>query len=577
MGRKARVFGAMHVVTTRRRVGEREYTNTLLRRSYREGGKVKKETLANLSRLPPEAVDVIRATLRGEVLVPAGGAFAIERSLPAGHVIAALGMARRLELPRLVDREPCRERDLVVAMICQRAIAPASKLATMRAFSQSTLADELGVADADEDDLYAAMDWLLERQERIEDRLARRHLRDGELVLYDVSSSYFEGRSCELARLGYSRDQKRGTPQIVYGLLCDKPGRPIAVEVFSGELHDDKTLPSQIEKLKARFGLERVVVVSDRGMVTKANLELLRERGTGWITALKAPQIGKLLKDGALQLSLFDQHNLAEITAEEYPGERLIVCRNPLVAADRARKREELLSATERGLAEISARVERSTLHGADQIGLQVGPTLGRYRVKKHFEVQITDTTFTWKRKTEQIKAEAALDGIYVLRTSVKDTELDSGEVVRSYKQLKHVERAFRTFKGPELQIRPIHHRLEDRVRAHVLLCMLAYYLTWHLRQAWTPLLFQDQSPPAQPDPVAKAVRSRSAQRKAQTKRTTTGEIAHSYKSLLAELATLTRNTIRLPGTPATFNKLATPTPIQTRALELAETAEPLK
>jgi len=503
-------------------------------------------------------------------------AFEIERSLPTGHVTAALAMARRLELARLVDRSPSRERDLVMAMICQRVIAPASKLATVRAFGQSTLADELGVADADEDDLYAAMDWLVARQERIEDRLARRHLREGELVLYDVSSSYFEGRSCELAKLGYSRDHKRGTPQIIYGLLCDKPGRPIAVEVFSGELHDDKTLPSQVERLKARFGLARVVVVSDRGMVTKANLELLRERDTGWITALKAPQIGKLVKDGALQLSLFDQHNLAEITAEDYPDERLIVCRNPLVAADRARKREELLAATERGLQEIAARVERGTLHGADQIGLAVGPELKRYRVRKHFALQITDTTFTYERKTEQITAEAALDGIYVLRTSVGDTELDSGEVVRSYKQLKVVERAFRTFKGPELEIRPIHHRLEDRVRAHVLLCMLAYYLTRHLRQAWTPLLFTDEHPPTQPDPVAKAVRSRSAHRKAQTKRTTTGQAAHSYKSLLAELATLTRNTIRLPGTPATFNKLAVPTPTQARALELAETADVL-
>jgi Transposase DDE domain len=576
MSRKPRPTGAIHVVTNRRQGKGRQYVTHLLRRAYREGGKVKNETVGNISHLPEELVELVRAGLRGEPVGLLSDRFEIERSLPAGHVMAALVMARRLQLPRLVDREPCRERDLVVAMICQRAVAPASKLATARAFSQSTLADELGVADADEDDLYAAMDWLIERQERIEDRLARRHLRDGELVLYDVSSSYFEGRSCELARLGYSRDQKRGTPQIIYGLLCDKPGRPIAVEVFSGELHDDTTLPSQIEKLKQRFELSRVVVVSDRGMVTKANLELLREQGTGWITALRAPQIGKLIRDGTLQLSLFDQHNLAEITAEECPGERLIVCRNPLVAADRARKREELLAATERGLQEIAVRVDRGTLHGADQIGLAVGPALGRYRVKKHFEVQITDTAFTWKRKTEQITAEAALDGIYVLRTSVKDTELDSDEVVRSYKQLKHVERAFRTFKGPELQIRPIHHRLEDRVRAHVLLCMLAYYLTWHLRQAWTPLLFTDESPPAQPDPVAKAARSRSAQRKAQTKRTTTGETAHSYKSLLAELATLTRNTIRLPGTAATFNKLATPTPTQARALELAETAEAL-
>ena len=576
MPRRPRPTSAIHVVTNRRQGKGREYVTHLLRRSYREGGKVKNETVGNISHLPEELVEVIRAGLRGERVGVLSEGFEIERSLPAGHVTAALGMARRLELARLLDRQPSRERDLVMAMICQRAICPASKLATVRAFSQSTLADELGVADADEDDLYAAMDWLGRRQERIEDRLARRHLKDGELVLYDVSSSYFEGRSCELARLGYSRDQKRGTPQIIYGLLCDRPGRPIAVEVFSGELHDDKTLPSQIDKLKARFGLDRVVVVSDRGMVTKANLESLTEHGTGWITALKAPQIGKLVKDGALQLSLFDQHNLAEITSPDYPDERLVVCRNPLVAADRARKREELLQATTRGLAEIAERVQRGTLQGADQIGLAVGPALKRYRVKKHFQVKITDTTFTYERKTEQITAEGALDGIYVLRTSVTDTELNSGEIVRSYKQLKVVERAFRTFKGAELQIRPIHHRLEERVRAHVLLCMLAYYLTWHLRQAWTPLLFTDENPPTQPDPVAKAVRSRSAQRKAQTKRTTTGETAHSYKSLLAELATLTRNTIQLPGTTATFNKHATPTPTQARALELAATADVL-
>jgi hypothetical protein len=574
MSRKPRATSAIHVVTNRRQGKGREYVTHLLRRSYREGGKVRNETVGNISHLPEELVELIRAGLRGEPVGVLSGAFEIERSLPAGHVMAALTMARRLQLGRLLDRQPSRERDLVMAMICQRAIEPLSKLATVRAFSRSTLADELGVADADEDDLYEAMDWLLARQERIEDHLARRHLRDGELVLYDVSSSYFEGRSCELARLGYSRDQKRGTPQIIYGLLCDKPGRPVAVEVFSGELHDDTTLPSQITKLKARFGLSRVVVVSDRGMVTKANLELLKEQGTGWITALKAPQIAKLVKDGALQLSLFDQHNLAEITAEDYPGERLIVCRNPLVAADRARKRQELLQATEHGLGEISDRVERGTLHGADQIGLAVGPTLKRYRVKKHFQVKITDTSFTYQRKAEQINAEAALDGIYVLRTSVTDSEPSSGEVVRSYKQLKVVERAFRTFKGPELEIRPIHHRLEDRVRAHVFLCMLAYYLTWHLRQAWTPLLFADETPPAQPDPVAKAARSRPAQRKAQTKRTTSGQVAHSYKSLLAELTTLTRNTIRLPGTAATFNKLAAPTPTQAQALELANTAD---
>jgi len=561
----------LHVVTNRRQGKGREYVTHLLRRSYREGGKVKNETVGNISHLPEELVELVRVGLRGEPVGLLSDAFVIERSLPAGHVNAALVMARRLELARLIDRVPSRERDLVLAMICQRALAPASKLGTVRALGQSTLADELGVSDADEDDLYQAMDWLFERQQRIEDRLARRHLKDGELVLYDVSSSYFEGRSCELARLGYSRDQKRGSLQIIYGLLCDRPGRPIAVEVFSGELHDDKTLPSQIAKLKQRFGLRRVVVVSDRGMVTKANIETLQGAQVGWITALKAPQIQKLTRDGVLQLSLFDQTNLGEITCEDYPGERLIVCRNPLVGSERARKREELLQATERDLAEIAGRVERGTLHGADQIGLQVGPALKHFKVKKHFDVQITDTTFTFKRKTGQIQDEAALDGIYVLRTNLPDSELSTGDVVRSYKNLEQVERAFRTFKGPELQIRPIHHRLEDRVRAHVFLCMLAYYITWHLRHAWAPMLFKDEHPPVAEDPVAKAVRSPDAQRKAQTKRTETGEPVHSYKSLLAELATQTRNTIRLPGSTATFDKLTQPTPLQTRALDLIQ------
>jgi len=565
----------MHVVTNRRPGRHREYVTHLLRRSYREGGKVKNETLANLSQLPDEVIELIRGALAGRRYLDAEAGFAIERSLPAGHVQAALVMARRLELGRLLDRAPSRERDLCLAMICQQALRPGSKLAAVRALGQSTLGSELGVAGADEDALYAALDWLRARQERIEQRLARRHLSDGELVLYDVSSSYFEGRTCPLAKLGYSRDQRRGTPQIVYGLLCDRPGRPIAVEVFTGELHDDKTLPTQLAKLKTRFGLKTVIVVCDRGMVTKANLELMADSdGVDWITALKAPQIKKLVTRGALQLSLFDQHNLAEIQApEDYPGERLVVCRNPLVAADRARKREALLAATERGLQEIAERVERGTLHGADQIGLAVGPALKRYRVNKHFDVEITDTTLTYRRKIEQIAAEAALDGFYVLRTSVPAEALPSAEIVRSYKGLEEVERAFGTFKGPELEIRPIHHRLEDRVRAHVLLCTLAYYLTWHLREAWAPLLFKDEHPPVADDPVAKATRSPAAQAKTQTKRTSTGEPCHSYRSLIADLATLTRNTIRLPGTPATFDKLTEPTPLQARALDLAATA----
>jgi hypothetical protein len=574
MGRRPRHSGAMHVVTNVVRRGDSEYRSTLLRRSFREGGKVKKETLANLSHLPDDLIELIRGSLAGRRYVEADAAFDIERSLPAGHVQAALAMAGRLGLARLLDRQPCRERDLCVAMICQRVIAPASKLQTVRSLGQSTLASELGVDGVCEDDLYAALDWLLERQARIEDRLARRHLAHGGLVLYDVSSSYFEGRSCPLAKLGYSRDGKRGTPQIIYGLLCDKPGRPVTVEVFSGETHDDKTLPGQIAKLKARFGLSTVVVVSDRGMVTKANLQLLKDTdGLGWITALKAPQIKKLVSCGALQLSLFDEHNLAEITAPDYPDERLVVCRNPLVAAERARKRAELLAATERGLAEIADRVKRGTLAGADQIGLAVGPAVKRYRMRKHFDLAITDTSFTFAPKTEQIKAEATLDGIYVLRTSVPDTDLPTANVVRAYKRLEQVERAFGSFNGPDLEIRPIHHHLEHRVRAHVLLCMLAYYLTWHLRAAWAPLLFADEHPPVVADPVAKATRSPAAQRKAQTKRTTAGEACHSYRSLLDELATLTRNTIRLPATSATYDKLTQPTDLQARALALATNA----
>jgi hypothetical protein len=562
----------MHVSTTIRRVGDREYTATLLRRSYRQDGKVKKETLANLSHLPAEAIDALRRVLAGEALMSVEDAFEIERSLPAGHVTAALAMARRLELAKLLDRSACRERDLCMAMIVGRVICPGSKLGMVRTLGQSTLASELGVEGADEDDLYAAMDWLLERQSRIEDRLAARHLEDGEMVLYDVSSSYFEGRTCPLAKLGYSRDGKPGLGQIIYGLLCDNDGRPVAVEVFTGELHDDKTLPSQITKLKDRFGLSRIVVVADRGMVTKANIELLKEAdGADWITALKAPTIKKLARSGIFQPSLFDEQNLGEITdAGEFPGERLIVCRNPLVGALRARKRDELLAATEQDLAQIADRVNRGTLLGADQIGLAVGPALKRYRMRKHFQIAITDTTFTYTRDTAGIAAEAALDGFYILRTSLTETDLAAGDVVRAYKNLEQAERAFGSIKGPELQIRPIHHRLETRVRAHVLICMLAYHLTWHLKAAWKPLLFTDEHRPDSPDPVAKAVRSPGAQQKAQTKRTSTGQPAHSYRTLLAELATQTRNTTRLHGHTSTFEKLTQPTALQAEALDLA-------
>ncbi|MDQ2897815.1 MAG: IS1634 family transposase [Actinomycetota bacterium] len=561
----------MHVSTTKRRSGDREYTATLLRRSYRQDGKVKKETLANLSHLPADAIDAIRRVLAGETLMGVADAFVIERSLPAGHVNAALAMAGRLGLAKVLDRSSCRERDLCLAMIVGRVICPGSKLGMVRTLGQSTLASELGVDGADEDDLYAAMDWLCERQDRIEDRLAARHLSDGEMVLYDVSSSYFEGRSCPLAKRGYSRDGKPGLLQIIYGLLCDRDGRPVAVEVFTGECHDDKTLPSQIMKLKDRFGLSRVVVVADRGMVTKANIELLSDTdGVEWITALKAPTIKKLARSGVFQPSLFDEQNLGEITApDEFPGERLIVCRNPLIGAQRARKRSELLAATETDLELLKARVDRATLSGGEQIGLAVGPALKRYRMKKHFQIAITDTTFTYTRNADTINAEAALDGFYILPTSLTETDLPAGDVVRAYKNLEQAETAFGSIKGPDLQIRPIHHHLADRVRAHVLICMLAYYLTWHLKAAWKPLLFTDEQRPSSPDPVAKAVRPTSAQQKAQTKRTSTGQPTHSYRTLLAELATQTQNTTRLHGHTTTFEKLTQPTPLQAHALDL--------
>ncbi len=565
----------MHVTTTTRRSGNREYRAVLLRRSFRQDGKVRKETLANLSHLPAEAIDAIRRVLAGETLLGADQAFEIERSLPAGHVNAALVMARRLGLAELLDSRSSAQRDRCMAMILARVISPASKLSTVRTLGQSTLSSELGVEGVDEDDLYEAMDWLIDRQARIEDRLAKRHLADGEMVLYDVSSSYFEGRTCPLGKLGYSRDGQKGLPQIIYGLLCDKAGRPVAVEVFSGETHDDKTLPSQVTKIKDRFGLARVTVVADRGMVTKANIEILAgAEGVSWITALKAPTIKKLVREGIFQPSLFDEQNLAEITSvEEFPGERLIVCRNPLVGAQRARKRQELLAATETELQAIKTRVDAGRLLGAAQIGMAVGPALKRFHVKKHFDITITDMEFSYARKQQEIEQEAALDGFYILRTNHTASELPAGDVVRAYKNLEQAERAFRSIKGPDLQIRPIHHRLEDRVRSHVLICMLAYYLTWHLKTAWKPLLFFDEQRPQNPDPVAKAVRSNEAEAKARTKRTSDGTPAHSYQTLLADLSTQTRNRTRLHGHNNTFEKLTQPTPLQARALHLAANA----
>jgi len=546
------------------------YEAHLLRRTYREGGKVKNETLANLSRLPRETIELVRRSLRGEQFLSAVDGFEVCRSLPHGHVAAVLGMARRLELARLLDRAPSPQRARVLAMVVQQVLAPGSKLACTRALGQSTLAEELALEGVDADELYAALDWLSERQEQIERRLARRHLEEGSHVLYDVSSSYFEGRTCPLLALGYSRDGRRGSLQIVYGLLLEHEGRPLAIELFPGGLHDDKTLPAQIEKLRRRFGLTTLVVIVDRGMATKANLETLAaDRGIGWVTALKAPQVKRLVKEGALQLSLFDEQNLGEIESADYPGERLVVCRNPLVASERARKREDLLAATEAALAPIKQRVDAGTLSGAAAIALAVGQVINKRKVKKHFQLVLEDTRFEYQRKQEQIDEEAALDGFYVLRTNLDQDTLTAPEVVRSYKQLAHAERAFRTLKGPELEIRPIRHRREDRVRAHAFLCLLAYYLEWHIRAAWAPLLFSDEQPSLAGDPVAKAERSPAAKRKASTQKTADGGTCHSFTSLLAELALIVRDTNQITGTEATFTKVTRPNPPQARALEL--------
>lgn len=569
----ARRGGAIHVVTNRR-VGAsgREYVTHLLRRTYREGGRVRNETVGNISHLPAELVELVRRYLRGERFLSLEESFVVEGSLPHGHVEAALAMARRLELARLLDREPSRERQVVLAMLVERVLSPASKLATARALADSTLAGELGVEGADEDELYAALDWLGERQEQIERRLARRHLRPGEHALYDVSSSYFEGRCCPLAQLGYSRDRRRGSLQLVYGLLCDRRGRPIACEVFRGALHDDQTLPDRLALLRERFGCERLVLCVDRGMVTEANLAAIGAAGFAFISALRAPQVKRLVKRGELQLSLLDELNLAEIESNDFPGERLVVCRNPLVGAERARKREALLAATEAELEAIRQRVERGTLRSEAEIGLAVGAVWNRHRVKKHFRVEIGAATLRFERRQAEIAAEAALDGIYILRSSVPAAQLAADDVVRSYKQLAQVERAHRSLKGPDLELRPIHHRLEQRVRAHVFLCTLAYYLEWHLRDAWRELLYADEQPPLGDDPVAPRRRSPQGERKAQHKRTERGQPCHSWPTLLRHLSLRCRNTIRLADTNALFEKLTEPTATQTRALELVHT-----
>jgi len=554
----------------------------LVRESYREGGQVKKRTLANITHLPARVIEGLRQLLKGATAVEKfDEAFDIERSLPHGHVAAVLGTLKNLGLERIIGEEGARQHALVLAMIVARIIDPRSKLATARGLGDETafssLGESLGVQSADEDALYQAMDWLLERQSEIETKLAKRHLRNGCLVLYDVTSTYFEGRTCPLARLGYNRDQKKGKLQIVFGLLCTSEGCPVAVEVFEGDTADPSTLQEQIKKIRGRFGLERIVLVGDRGMITEARIEQeLKPAGLDWVSALRAPQIKQLVDAGSIQLCLFDQIDLGEVTTEAYPGERLIVCRNPRLAIERGRKREELLAAAERQLEQISAATTRPRrpLPGKDQIGVRVGKVINRYRVGKHFDLDIQDNVFTYSRNQAGISKEAALDGIYVVRTSVAAQILDAAQAVATYKGLSSVEQAFRSYKTIDLKVRPIHHRLADRVRAHVFLCMLAFYVEWHMRQALAPILFDEDDPTAakaqRESVVDSAKKSLSAKRKASLKRTPDDLPVHSFQTLMMDLATIIKDRIkpRLPGVPA-FHKMTLLTPLQKRAFEL--------
>ena len=568
--------GPVHVAKVVRKYKDTEYVSHLLRRTYREDGKVRHETLGNISALPAEAIEVLRASLAGKTLLVAGEGFEIVRSIPHGHVAAVWAQAKQLGLGELLGA-PCAERDLAIALVVARVCRPASKLATTRWWLTTTLAGDLGVADASTDDVYAAMDWLAERQEAIEARLARRHLADGDLVLYDLSSSWVEGSHCALAARGYSRDAKAGRAQIEYGLMTDASGRPIAVEVFAGNTADPTAFISAVEVVRGRFGLGQVVMVGDRGMITSARIDAIRALGgLGWITSLRAPAVRALADSGALQLSLFDETNLAEISGHpDYPGERLVACRNPALATQRSRKRDELLAATDSLLAPIAASVTAGRLVGADKIGLRVGKVINRHKMAKHFTLDITDTHFGHTRNGAAIAAEAALDGIYIVRTSVDTDRLDAAAVVDAYNGLKVVEADFRSLKAIDLDLRPIRHWTNQRVRAHVFICMLAAYLVWHLRQAWAPLCFTDEQPPARADPVAAAQRSTRATTKASRKRTDDDHPPHSFATLLDELATLTRNQLRAGNT--TIEILATPTPLQRKAFELIGTTVPHK
>jgi transposase len=549
----------------------------LLREGWREGKKTRKRTLANLSAWPPAKIEAFRRLLRDETMVSPQDLLTTRQTLPHGHVEAVREMIGRLGLDSLIASKHCRERDLVVGMIVQRLIGPCSKLATTRQWHSTTLAEELGVEEASEDDLYQAMDWLLARQERIEKKLAARHLREGGLVLYDVTSSSYEGRTCPLAQFGHNRDGEKGLPIIVHGVMTDSEGCPVGVEVYAGNTGDPTTVDDQVEKLRGRFGLQRVVMVGDRGMLTPPQINKLKQHpGLGWITALTSGAIRELVEKGALQLSLLDEKNLAEITSPDYPGERLVVCHNPMLEEERARKRQALLEATEKSLTKVAKDVARrkKKLHTAAEIGLKVGKVLGRYKVGKHFDCRIREGSFTWSRREDAIAQEAKLDGIYVIRTSEPVERLSVEDTVRNYKRLAEVERAFRCLKGIDLLVRPIRHRTEARVPAHILLCLLAYYVEWHLRRAWAPLLFEDderQEERQRRDPVLAVKPSASAQAKKRSHQTAEGLPAHSFQSLLAELASRARVTYELQseGATASFQQVPQPSPLQARAYEL--------
>lgn len=581
----ARKQAPVHVVKNTRKYKGKTYTSYLLRRSIRVGNKVVKETVANISHLPVELIDIIRRYLKGERFAGSDELLEITQSLPHGHVASVLGTLRGLLVDKMLGSKPSRHRTLTVAMIVARIIEPRSKLATARGLDPETqtssLANVLGIESVDVDEFYEAMDWLLKRQAKIESELARRHLSDGSLVLYDLTSVYFEGRKCPLAKLGYPRDGKKGKLQITVGLLCNSEGCPVSVEVFEGNTGDPKTLLPQIQKLRGRFGLNRVILVGDRGMITEARLkeDIRPDDALDWITALRAPAIRHLVDSGSLQLSIFDEKDMAEITDPEYPGERLIVCRNPLLAEERARKREDLLQATEKKLNEIVAATMRRNrpLKGEASIALKVGKILNRFKVAKYFQLEITDTVFRYCRDKERISQDAALDGFYVIRTSVFPDVLSAERTVLTYKGLSVVERAFRSLKSVDLKLRPIHHHLEDRVRAHVFICMLAYYVEWHMRKALAPILFddehKDQAHEQRKSVVAPARRSQHALSKVRRRRTEDGLPVMSFRSLLDNLATLAKNKVKLKVSDTTFDQFTNATPLQQKAFDLLGTS----